>query len=153
MKYDLTEEKLAAFLEGRLSSYESDIISNLIDSDETLSSLISDINEIDAIPLVSIDDQLGFNENFELPNIDSLFVEENLSLSPNFSLYTYELEPSLLLFPGVEVTKNLDLDTLSNEEQVNLCVGDYEGSHSLLDTDSIIPVDDSIDINSQDFRL
>lgn len=151
MKYDLTEEKIAAFLEGRLSSYECDVISNLIDSDEILSSLISDIKEIDTIPLVSIDDHLGFNENIELPNIDSLFVEENLS--PNFSLYTYDLEPSLLLFPGVEVTENLELDTLSNEEQVNLCVGDYDGSHSLLDTDSLTPVDDSIDINSQDFQL
>lgn len=151
MKYDLTEEKIAAFLEGRLSSYERDVISNLIDSDEILSSLISDIKEIDTIPLVSIDDHLGFNENIELPNIDSLFVEENLS--PNFSLYTYDLEPSLLLFPGVEVTENLELDTLSNEEQVNLCVGDYDGSHSLLDTDSLTPVDDSIDINSQDFQL
>lgn len=151
MKYDLTEEKIAAFLEGRLSSYERDVISNLIDSDEILSSLISDIKEIDTIPLVSIDDHLGINENIELPNIDSLFVEENLS--PNFSLYTYDLEPSLLLFPGVEVTENLELDTLSNEEQVNLCVGDYDGSHSLLDTDSLTPVDDSIDINSQDFQL
>lgn len=151
MKYDLTEEKIAAFLEGRLSSYERDVISNLIDSDEILSSLISDIKEIDTIPLVSIDDHLGFNENIELPNIDSLFVEENLS--PNFSLYTYDLEPSLLLFPGVEVTENLELDTLSNEEQVNLCVGDYDGSHSLLDTDSLTPVNDSIDINSQDFQL
>ena len=151
MKYDLTEEKIAAFLEGRLSSYERDVISNLIDSDEILSSLISDIKDIDTIPLVSIDDHLGFNENIELPNIDSLFVEENLS--PNFSLYTYDLEPSLLLFPGVEVTENLELDTLSNEEQVNLCVGDYDGSHSLLDTDSLTPVDDSIDINSQDFQL
>lgn len=75
MKYDLTEEKIAAFLEGRLSSYERDVISNLIDSDEILSSLISDIKEIDTIPLVSIDDHLGFNENIELPNIDSLFVE------------------------------------------------------------------------------
>ncbi|MDD5790998.1 MAG: hypothetical protein PUD22_00240 [Erysipelotrichaceae bacterium] len=151
MKYDLTEEKIAAFLEGRLSSYERDVISNLIDSDEILSSLISDIKEIDTIPLVSKDDHLGFNENIELPNIDSLFVEENLS--PNFSLFTYDLDPSLLLFPGVEVTGNLEFDTLSNEEQVNLCVGDYDGSHSLLDTDSLTPVDDSIDINSQGFQL
>lgn len=51
------------------------------------------------------------------------------------------------------MTENLELDTLSNEEQVNLCVGDYDGSHSLLDTDSLTPVDDSIDINSQDFQL
>lgn len=151
MKYDLTEEKLAAFLENRLSDYEREVISNLIDSDETLSSLLSDIKEIDTIPLVSIDDQLGFNENIELPNVDSLFVEENLC--PNFSLYTYELDPSLLLFPEVQVTENFELDTRSNGEQVNSRIDDYEGSHSVLNTDSLTPIDDSIDINSQDFQL
>lgn len=151
MKYDLTEEKLAAFLENRLSDYEREVISNLIDSDETLSSLLSDIKEIDTIPLVSIDDQLGFNENIELPNVDSLFVEENLC--PNFSLYTYELDPSLLLFPEVQVTENFELDTRLNGEQVNSRIDDYEGSHSVLNTDSLTPIDDSIDINSQDFQL
>lgn len=148
MKCNLTEEKLAAFLEGRLSSYECGVISNLIDSDETLSSLISDIKEIEVLPKVSIDDQLSLNENIELPNIDSIVVED--SICANFSLHTYELDPTLL-FPVLEVNENVELGSHSNDDQVNLRLDEFEAGNSLFDTDSLIPFDDSIEINSQDF--
>lgn len=149
MMQNLTEEKLAAFLEGRLSDSECEIISHLIDADETLFTLVNDIKEIDVVSQISYDDFLNLPEEISLPIINEI----HEVTFPSFPLLSYDMDSTLLLYPVTDMSDNVEVCESPTNEYINLRPDDYDVNGSQCDTDYQTKINETIDLNSEDFLL
>lgn len=158
MKYLVSVEEFAAFLDGNLTQEGMDIISSIVDSDETMRDLLTSSRAVDAVlsnyesMVIAIPDELS-SLDFDIPNLEN--IETGDIFSDNGTLYYQNINNPHTMSEEYDDLKSHRIfgeEGTDNGTEYNPYIQQAYDNTCAIRSQQIIMRDYGVDISEQDLR-